>query len=238
MAPRNTLFAQETVRAAAIELVRQEGWESLTARNVAKQLQSSVAPVYSACGSMEELQRLVLLDIRVQLEAYSRQPLSDMPFLNIGIGIVRFARNQANLFRALFHSRHGQRDIQLAFHKTILDCMQADPQLGLLPREALLRLEENIWLYTFGLATAIISAIVPETADKDILRRLKNAGNVFIFAEVAGISESNSPENERRWRLLMAEKGLAFKEKPCRPSPSKAGEAGQDKHKLQHRRNK
>jgi hypothetical protein len=238
MAPRSTLFPQETVRAAARELVRQKGWESLTARNVAEQMHSSVAPVYSACGSMRELQRLVLLDIRGQLEGYSRQPLSDMPFLNIGVGIVRFARDQANLFRALFHARHGQRDIQQAFHQTVLACMQADPQLGRLPMEALLRLKDNIWLYTLGLATAIIAGIVPETSDKDILRRLKNAGNVIIFAEVAGISEADSPENERRWHSLLVEKGLLAGKKPGCPSPGQAGKPNKDKHKGIIRRNK
>jgi AcrR family transcriptional regulator len=238
MAPRSTLFSQEAVRKAARELVHQKGWESLTARNVAAQLHSSVAPVYSACGSMRELQRLVLLDVRDQLEDYSRQPLSDMPFLNIGVGIVRFARDQSNLFRALFHARHGQRDIQLAFHQTVLACMQADPQLGRLPMESLLRLKDSIWLYTLGLATAIIAGIVPETSDGDILRRLKNAGNVIIFAEVAGISEAHSPENERRWQALLAEKGLPAAKKHGRPAPARSEKPGKTAHRDIIRRNK
>jgi hypothetical protein len=219
MAPRATMFSQETVRAAALALVRRQGWESLTARSVAGELHASVAPVYSACGSMEELQRLVLLDIRAELEAYSREPLSPMPFLNIGVGIVRYARDRANSFRALFHARHGQRDIQLAFHRTVLECMQADPQLGMLPEHSLLRLKDNIWLYTLGLATAIIAGIVAETGDEDILRRLKNAGNVLIYAEVAGLSDAESPASEQRWLTLLAEKGFPLGDRPGCPLP-------------------
>jgi AcrR family transcriptional regulator len=208
MSPRQTVFSPAAVADAALALVRRDGQESLSARNVARELRASVTPVYSACGSMEQLHRLVLERILHLLQDYTREPLSAMPFLNIGVGIVRFARDETNLFRALFHTRHGQRDIQLRFHASVLACMQADPTLGQLPRASLERIKDTIWLYTLGLATAIIAGIVTATTDNDIIRLLKDAGNIVMFAEVAGINAADSAQNERLWNQVLHERHL------------------------------
>lgn len=43
---RSTIIAQEVIIEAAFELVRKEGFEVLSARNIAKQIGCSTQPIY------------------------------------------------------------------------------------------------------------------------------------------------------------------------------------------------
>ena len=44
--PKSTVIAQEVIIEAAFELVRKEGFEVLSARNIAKQIGCSTQPIY------------------------------------------------------------------------------------------------------------------------------------------------------------------------------------------------
>src|SRR5512136_878972 len=101
MAPKEATFTRDTVIRAALDVVRRHGWDALTARGVAKQLGASVAPVYSAFGSMETLLQETLKRIRRLLQDYTSRVYSESPFLNIGAGIISFARDEPLLFQAL-----------------------------------------------------------------------------------------------------------------------------------------
>jgi hypothetical protein len=82
---------------AAIGLVREEGWQALTARALGKRLGASVAPVYSTFGSMEALERAILQEARRRLEKAMSASCTPQAFLNIGVGMAVFAREEAHL---------------------------------------------------------------------------------------------------------------------------------------------
>lgn len=64
--PRSTSFSPDEVGRAALELVRAQGWDALTARAVGARLGVSVAPVYGAFASMEELSDWLLEEIDLE----------------------------------------------------------------------------------------------------------------------------------------------------------------------------
>jgi AcrR family transcriptional regulator len=123
MAPKAITFNSGAVLAAALEVVRKDGWDALTARSVAGCLGASVAPVYSAFGSMESLLRETLVRIRALLQDYTSRSYTELPFLNIGAGIVSFARDEPYFFQALFQKRHGSQDIVEDVNTAILSWM-------------------------------------------------------------------------------------------------------------------
>ena len=223
MTPKETTFTPDAVLRAAIDVVRQRGWDALTARSVADQLAASVAPVYSAFGSMESLLRATLKEIRRLLQDYTSRPYSKIPFLNIGAGIISFARDEPLLYQALFQTRHGFQDIVEDVNVSILSWMKADAQLGLLTDESRARLYDNIGFYTMGLAAAVAAGRVADVSTEAIVRLLKNMGNVTMFAEVSGIADSDSPENEREWKRILKEKNL------LPPAPSKDMKSAPDR---------
>ena len=210
MSPRAVEFSRTLVLRAAVAVVRRRGLSGLSARAVATALRSSVAPVYKAYHSMGELTRGVLEDARGRLDERTRRAYTDIPFLNIGVGIVEFARDEGRLFQALFLSRHHQRDILATFRASVLSRMKADTTLRLMPDRSLDRVLDRIWLYTLGLATAIVHDQVPDTQTDAIIRSLKDVGNVLMFAELAGTADSESASNNTEWARLIREKGIVL----------------------------
>jgi len=212
MSPKKTIFNSASVLKAALDVVRLHGWEALTARAVAGRLGASVAPVYSAFGSMENLFREALKEIRRLLEEYTARSYSEVPFLNIGAGIVSFARDEPMFFQALFQIRHRFQDIVEDVNFSILSWMKTDAQLGLLPDASRERLYDHIGFYTMGLAAAMAAGRVADTSAGNIVRLLMSIGNIVMFAEVSGIADFDSPESKREWTRIMKEKNIPMPE--------------------------
>jgi AcrR family transcriptional regulator len=219
MTPKAFTFEKETVLEAAVAVVRARGLEGLSARAVAARLQSSVAPVYKAFRSMDGLTRGVLMAARRMMDGRTRHPYSDMSFLNIGAGIVEFARDENRLFQALFLSRHHNQDILTEFNASVLARMKEDPLLRLMPDASLERLLSSIWLYTLGLATAVVYGQFPDPKTESIVRSLKDMGNILMFAEVAGIGDCESAANDKEWARLIREKGIKLPGSALPPKP-------------------
>jgi len=216
MTPRETTFSKESVLTASVELVRERGWENLTARAVADRLHSSVAPVYRTFGSMEGLEREILEEARRRLHEHTVASYTDGAFLNIGVGMVVFARQEAHLFTALFHTRHNHADIVDSVFSSILDRMRSDPMLRLLPLPSLERLLHYLGMYTLGLAASIVYGRGIDPSTDNIVRLLKNAGNMMIFGEVSGLADCESADHEREWARILNEKNIAPPRKESR----------------------
>jgi len=225
MSPKETTFNRGTVLAAAVELVREKGWEGLTARAIADRLRASVAPVYSTFGSMEALEREILEEARRRLHERTTFAYTDGAFLNIGVGLVVFAREEGQLFGALFNTRHNHPDIVDGILASILERMKADPMLRLLPDPSLERLLHYLGTYTLGLAASIVYGRREDSSTENIIRLLKNAGNMMIFGEISGIADCESGENEREWTRILKEKNIVLPE----PQDAAVGTMGKSK---------
>jgi len=206
--PKKLIFDQPSVLSAAVEVIRRDGLDALSARSVARELRSSVAPVYYSFRSMEKLRSGVLDWARRMLEEKAGQPYTDIRFLNIGVGVALFARDEEHLFRALFLSQEREQDISSDFLATARALMKEDTLLRRLPDHLLERLWGSFWIYALGLATAINFGWGVEKTDKNIIRLLKNTVNTVIFAEIAGIADCESAENAREWSRLLMEKRI------------------------------
>jgi AcrR family transcriptional regulator len=204
--PKKTIFERGAVLRAALDVVREHGWDALTARAVAGRLGASVAPVYSAFGSMESLFRETLKEIRGLLEKYTAASYTEIPFLNIGAGMVLFARDEPMFFQALFQSRHRFQDLVGEVDSSILAWMKSDPSLGRLSASSRERLYDNIGFYTMGLAAAVAAGRLPDASTENIVRLLKNMGNIVMFAEASGTADFDSPGNKREWARIIQEK--------------------------------
>jgi len=208
MSPRETTYDKAAVLAAAVELVRKGGWERLTARAVADGLGASVAPVYSTFGSMDALEREILQEARRRLHESTMAPYTPGAFLNIGVGIVVFAREEPHLFTALFHTRHNHPDIVDGVFASILERMKADPLLRQLSDRSRERLLHYLGLYTLGLAAAVVYGRKIDPSTENIIALMNNAGNMMIFGEISGLAEVDGPDHRREWSRIVRKKKL------------------------------
>ncbi|MBE6656339.1 MAG: TetR/AcrR family transcriptional regulator [Ruminococcaceae bacterium] len=107
--PPKVKFSREQIVDAAYELIRKEGKDALTARNLASALGTSTAPIFTAFESIEALTDAVTARAMARYDAYLSEGLSHpIPFKGAGCAHIRFAKDEPLLFRFLFIEREGQ----------------------------------------------------------------------------------------------------------------------------------
>jgi len=170
---------------AALDLVRSKGLAALSARQLGQALGCSVRPIYGTFPSMDAL-RSALLEriVQVFMEHLLRDdsPAGPGSFLAMGLGYLRFARQEPELYRALFLSRHEVFERSEDAIQPVFESMALHPQMADLSRDQLERILRDLWFYTHGLAT--LSAVGQVQAREDELAaRLERVALLFIGAE-------------------------------------------------------
>ena len=108
--PPTTQFTKEQIIDTAFDIARDTGIGGITARGVAEKLGSSVDPIYSHFENIEDLEEVVIQRSVDLMDEYSRKEWSEIPFLNMGVGFVCFARDEPVLFEIC--CRKGDRSIE------------------------------------------------------------------------------------------------------------------------------
>jgi AcrR family transcriptional regulator len=183
--PPRTVFSREAVVAAGYEVLREGGLKRLTARGVAKRLQASVAPVYQWFPSMAALQSEVVGTVKDVLLEYTARPYTDIRFLNMGVGIARFAREEPALFRAMFLERNDFKGVIDEILASLCERMREDPPFTDMPEAERMALLTKMWVYTHGLAALICVGVLEDTSDAFIISSLRSVGSVVSRAAIA-----------------------------------------------------
>jgi AcrR family transcriptional regulator len=193
--PPKTKFPKETVIEAAIEVVRRQGIQELSARSVAAQLKSSTAPVYSYFETMAELEREALIAIRNILYDYMTKSYTDRIFLNMGLGMARFARDNCQLYHALFANKSGKQIIY-GLHGLLEKEMAKDTRLADLTVKQRHALLVKMSIFTHGLSTLICTGLIEDDSEQFIKQTLIEVGSAVIGAALAK-SEQTGCDNEQ-----------------------------------------
>jgi len=183
--PPKTVFSRDAVLEAGFQVLRKRGLQGLTSRNVARELDASVMPVYSSFGSMRQFVNAVIGKARDLMLEYASRPHTDMVFLNMGVGIAKFARDEPAFFRAMFLERGDFKGIIDEFLATLCDGMRQDPMFAEMPHEARMALLMKMWVYTHGLASLICVGVVDDTSDAFIVSSLRGVGRIVSGAALA-----------------------------------------------------
>ena len=191
MAPK-TIFSCVDVIQAAFSLVKESGFKDFTARRIAEKLGSSTAPVYSYFKSMDELKREVLLRAEHLALEYTKRPYTRSIFLNMGTGLVMFAQENKELFKALILESPEAKQLLEEFADILYAELDKDELLSLLPaknrREILIRMG----MFTHGLASLISAGIYKDLSKKEIINIMYNMGKDVIDVALikAGIKKN------------------------------------------------
>jgi AcrR family transcriptional regulator len=182
--PPKVEFTREKILENAFILLREEGPQGITARNVAERMGGSTQPIYRNFASKAELEKAVAE--RAKEYAVDRileySAVEAEPFFGIGMGYLTFAREEPELFRHLFLSGRYKLDfvrMEYPLNK-LLQRMKGDRYLSGLPEERLRRLLTDMWIYTHGLSSIVQS--LPDSYDiEEFLRkRLLETGGTLI----------------------------------------------------------
>ena len=103
--PPKCKFTREEIVRAALDLTRKAGPDGLTARALAEALGSSVKPIFGLFKNMEEVQVAVRSAAQDLYQSYLAEDMAAgkyPPYKASGMGYIRFAREEKELFKLLF----------------------------------------------------------------------------------------------------------------------------------------
>lgn len=194
--PPKTVFSREAVVEAGLAAMREQGLKGLTARHVARRLHASVAPVYHWFPSMDALQAEVVERVKARMLEYAARPYTELRFLNMGVGITIFAREEPGLFRAMFLERNDFKPVIDEFLTSLCGRMREDAPFADMPEPDRMALLTKMWIYTHGLAALIAVGVLDDDSDAFIIESLRSVGQVVSSAALADCERR--PEQEPR----------------------------------------
>lgn len=169
--PPKAKFTKEQITEAALEIVRTNNFESLTARMLGKSLGSSACPIFTVFQNMEEVQQAVIEAAKNVYREYVKKGLSETPaFKGVGTQYILFARNEPKLFQILFMSEQTKLpdfDNVLPVIEESYDEILASITIGYgISEKNAKKLYEHLWIYTHGIATLCATKMCHFTSEE------------------------------------------------------------------------
>ena len=111
--------SKEQIIDAAVEVLRDDGFSAINARSVAKKLGCSTQPIYFSFKNMDELkaaltERAIELHTQRVRDSLRAHEGSDSRYSSYGMGFVKFAAEEKQLFRWLYLEGEAARPISEA----------------------------------------------------------------------------------------------------------------------------
>ena len=153
MPPKVRITREEIVR-TAVEIVRRDGAGCLNAREIAQKLNCSTQPVFSNFKTMEELRNAVLVAADALYQEYITREIAAGQYPTYkaaGMGYIRFAKEEKELFRLLFmrdRSAEGEQP-QTEGTRKIADIVRASTGFG---EDKAMLFHLEMWAYVHGIA--------------------------------------------------------------------------------------
>lgn len=107
--PPKPKCTKEDIIKTAFEMTRENGIESVVARELGKRLGVSVTPIFSNFKSMHELEEEVRKLAMQEFDKYIADALNYSPaFKQFGMQMIRFAKEEPKLFQVLYMQEHAE----------------------------------------------------------------------------------------------------------------------------------
>ncbi len=178
--PKKAVYTKKQIFDKAFILFENEGLEAITARNVGKALASSPAPIYAHFESITELKTELISAAKNRFLEYIKRPVTDKIYLNIGIGICAFAKENKQLFVSVFLREQSFSDLIREFRDLIKAEMDKDRRFDELSIEFKDMLFFDCWTYAHGLATLIATGFFSPD-DEYIKQRLMEGAATMLY---------------------------------------------------------
>ncbi len=190
MSPKIKVLKQEIID-AAFEIAASEGISALSVRKVAAMLGCSVAPIYVNFENAEDLNAAVAeraKQIHMELCTY---PHTEEPFLNLGIGCIKFAYQYKRLYKEIIEAKRDLGHMQECNDQNMLDLMRLDPKLKSFDDRTLSRILFKMSTFTNGLCVYAACEPMPDGITLDLLLDvLEQTGNDVIIGELKRLNEA------------------------------------------------
>ena len=107
--PTKIRISKDMILDAAFEIVRKDGMEKLSNRELASKLKCSIRPIYYQFENVEEMQKELYLKIEQYFYKFILDNMVEgIPkYKQVGINYIKFAKKEKKLFQTLFMTDVG-----------------------------------------------------------------------------------------------------------------------------------
>lgn len=194
--PPKPKFTREEMIEAAIEIVRREGEDALTARNLGSYLGASARPIFTVFESMDEVREAVKERAHEIFMKYREKMCDELGYPRykaIGKAYIRFACEEKMLFRLLFmceRPRAGMKEKE-GYDAQVRQIIEE--QTGFSEEKGSLFHAEN-WIFVHGIATMMATSYF-QWDDALVDRMLSD---VYAGLKMRHLQDEEELEREKR----------------------------------------
>ena len=182
--PPKTRISEEIIVNAAIETVRQRGFENINARTVSEQLHCSTQPVMYHFSTIDNLKKAAYRQVdKLHSEYLMIIPPGQDPILGIGMNYIRFAVEEPQLFRFLFQSGYAEENnlLEMVDSEELIPVLAAMQEGSGLSMQKIRNVFITVALFAHGYASIIVNNHL-EFDEKLIAEHLERAWNGAVLA--------------------------------------------------------
>lgn len=181
---KNRKTTKTDVLEAALEILKRESLEDLTARRVAEQLDSSVQPIFYNFESMEELKTAAYQAIYNLYQYFMNEGAkAEEPYKGMGLAYIEFARTYPNYFKMIFMSQSNLDPNTIVDRDNMKNhIIDAGRHLTGFDFETQKEFHLKVWIFTHGLATLVATGTI-EINDAEVERLLTEAVHAMVVGE-------------------------------------------------------
>jgi AcrR family transcriptional regulator len=163
--PPKTKFDKNTIVDAALDIAKENGFSGITARSVAKKLNSSVAPIYVNFATVDELVEAVVKKVFAMTDKLLAQQTGQSMFEKIGKASLAFAREYPILFRELSIQPNPYMASYENVEISLIEALGEDEAMRDWSLEERKRLLFKLRAFQMGLSVMVSSSHVPSWID-------------------------------------------------------------------------
>lgn len=182
--PKKITFTREEIIQAAFEIFKKEGMAGISVRKIAAKLDCSTAPVYTSFLNIEDVRQALLEKSMDLLWVYTEKEYTSNTFLNIGVGLLEFAKDYSIIYQSLFIENGYYQDILDEVAEINLARMKKEPSLSMLTEEDMRQILDKLTIYTLGLAGCICAGKLKDTSLEWLIQNLDEVGGDIIGATI------------------------------------------------------
>lgn len=165
--PTKIRISKEMILDAAFEIVKKDGMEKLSNRELASMLKCSIRPIYYQFENVEEMQKELYLKIEQYFYKFILENMVEgIPkYKQVGINYIKFAKKEKKLFQTLFMT-----DVGLTPDAFILKAGEDYKEIEKFIKISANIKEEDIkdfhtkmWIFCHGIATLVANDTIKLT---------------------------------------------------------------------------
>lgn len=183
MAPK-TKFDKDAIVEAALEIAQEKGLAGITARSVAKKLNSSVAPIYVNFTTLDDLVEAVVQRVFAISEEILEEQKGQSMFENMGKASIAFARKYPVLFREFSIQPNPYMASYESTENAMIDAMADDQSMEGWTLDERKRLFLKMRIFQMGMSVMVANGHVPSWIDnQDFDELLMEVGEDLLLAD-------------------------------------------------------